>query len=207
MPKKALKSQPKTTVRVDYVSSGICRDIQMGFQEIQGKNRSKIIRFLIELSTNGGNQTKAAIEAGLGNPNNRDISQEKIEKCAATAATSLLKKPEVKKVYDLINHHNDLNEIVKLMARKDTLIALLFEHAMYYIKSDKPTFRTTIELIAKLQGMTGEEPIDAKDALQCIKVVLPEQSKLCKDELLSLQKEGFFDLDDGIVEGEIVGEG
>ncbi len=209
--KKKKKAAPvvtkrtKTTVTIDDSSRERFDKILKAFGKIKSKQRGKIIKFLVNMILTGGNQTQSALEAGFGNMRGTAENDEKKRfQNAAAEATRLLKIPQVKEAYGLLQEDSYIDDVLRLMVRKDNLIKLLFDHALFHFYSDKNTFKSDIELIARLSGyFDNEDPRLANKELKGINVRVPTVPQRNANELRRLQELGLLE---EIIDGEIIEE-
>lgn len=194
--KKTVTFEGERTVRALY------HEILGAFREIRSKNRSMVIKFLLALSENGGNQTQAALDAGYGGE--EDGRSEKDRRhMASVEAARLLGNVRIKKAHLLLCESNDITEIVNKVTNKERIVALLVDHALANFYTSPTAFKGDMELVAKLKGYMAEE--DAGNAggdLVGITVRLPRLSQRNQAEFSKLQEQGHFEGE--IIEGEVV---
>lgn len=205
---KVVDTRRRKVVSVEKAGRSLWAEILRATEDINCKNRSKVVKFLIILAQNGGNKAQAALKAGLGNVNEREgvTSQEEFH-VAATQADRLMKNVKVKKAYKLLCNSNDLAEIVRMMGNKDQLVVLLMEQAMLHFNIPNGVLKSNFELIAKLRGyFTESDPDEADRMIRNIRVILPRTSRRNLVELQKLQAQGHFEgrTLGNIVDGEIV---
>jgi len=209
--KKVIDTRRRKVVSVEKAGRSLWSEILSAMQDVNCKNRSKVIKFIIILAQNGGNQAQAALKAGLGNVNEREgVTPQEEFHIAATQADRLMKNVKVKKAYSLLCQSNDLAEMVRLMTSKDQLVVLLMEHAMLHFNSPNGVLKSNFELIAKLRGyFTESDPDEAENILRNIRVKLPRTHHRNLAELEKLQAQGIFEdrTIGNIVDGEIVEDG
>lgn len=200
--RKAVKTKT-IALQVERTLVGMEREISDAFQEIQCKSRTKVIRFILRLSANGGNQTQAALHAGFGNAKNvENMTDERKMFNAAAEATRLLKNPKIKKAYMLLCEDNDASEIVTERATREKIISILYGRSLHPLESSNAV-RLNLELIAKLKGYMKEEDTGKTEGgTGGFTVLLPDMPDKNAEEKRKLQQQGYFEGE--IIEGEVV---
>jgi len=136
----------------------VVSDLMNITRELTARDKDKACEFVAHLVANGGNKTKAALDAGFGETADKKGVKPKTEEqkiaSARNMACDLLKNPSVKLVYDQLFEQKFAGNILRKLITKDHMIYLYYAVFHHYWLDDKKCGHalTALNEICKLEG-------------------------------------------------------
>ena len=122
--------------------------------ELDCAHKDKICNFVFNLLNNGGNKTRAALDAGYG-----DASTDEGRKVACVQAQHILAKVSVKALYDKLSRYKLSSDLFGKVFNKQHLIYILYQMGMNFADKNAKQSIAAFKEAATLSGFYQDDAL------------------------------------------------
>lgn len=143
----------------------IIHDLMDKALAINRPNKEKICHFVVNLVENGGNKTRAALDAGYGEEKDKDgkvRGKEVRNHMASTESARLMADAGILSVYESLLSHRFLSKIFVQTLKKEHMVSILYQAGLKGLNSER-NFKSGISALVEAGKLAGFYEIDEKD--------------------------------------------